>query len=395
MTKITEVIIESKKETKIYFAKQCQKKITKIEKEKLRRKKCYCPHCKKEENYVKRGSRERRLKTSEGEIRFQVKQIQCKKCKKIQRPIIGWLNLKARQQITEDLLEKASQVAINTSYKTAKRITKTFTGSEISANSIRKKILEKAKKIKEEQSQAPPEDYKVIMKDSTKGKTGKTKRGEDINIAFGAKGRSYIKNRKTGELSRPGIIGQILNVTVGDDKTFAGIQHKTENVMTDGDRSIKNKAKAIKNSEKIIFHRCNWHLPRMFGYALYHDGLITKPERSKYVFLLHSIIKYSFKNYEKYYQELKELCKKHKLKRALKYLQNAEQEFYNTKKNPIKLGDKYLLSNSPIERVMREVDRRADIGCRWSKKGLEAITIVRLNHIYNNKVLPDNSIEIY
>jgi hypothetical protein len=394
MQKITEVIRESKIDAREHFKKVCQKKIGDMEKKILKRKVCMCPNCQKIQKYVKRGSRGRKLRTSEGEIEFKIKQIQCKECRKIFRPIINFLGLKPRQMITDEFLEKASSVAIHTSYQTSKEITETFTGEGISAKTIRKKILAEAAEIKAEQATVPPEEYVAILKDSTKGKTGKTKRGEDINIAFGVTGRHYIVNRKTGELTRPGIIGKILSVSVGDDKTFSNIQHKTKNIMTDGDRSIKNKAKAMKNSEEITFHRCHWHLPRMMGFALYNDGLKKKSQRTKFTNKLSNLIKNSFNNYEKYYQELIDECKNDELNKTVTYLKNAKQEFYNTKKNPIMLGDKPLLANSPVERVMREVDRRADIGSRWSNIGLEAITTVRLNHLYNKKIFPNNSLAL-
>ena len=121
----------------------------------------------------------------------------------------------------------------------------------------------------------------------------------------------------------------------------------------------------------------------MFGYALYNDGLKYKKHRRKLVSDLANIVKYSHNNYSKYYQELIENCKTQGLSKAVVYLKNAEQEFYNTKKNPIMIDGIPLLSNSPVERVMREVDRRIDIGVRWSSKGMEAITRVRLHYLYN------------
>ena len=153
--------------------------------------------------------------------------------------------------------------------------------------------------------------------------------------------------------------------------------------MTDGDRSIKNKVKTMNNYKKINLHRCNWHLPRMLGYTLWNDDLIKKSDRKKYINKLHSIIHYSFNNYKTYYEELIAECKKDGLTKSVKYLQNAKQEFYNTKEKPIIIDNIPLLANSPVERVMREIDRRVDNGSRWSSKGLEAMTRVRLNYVYN------------
>jgi hypothetical protein len=151
--------------------------------------------------------------------------------------------------------------------------------------------------------------------------------------------------------------------------------------MSDGAGSVKKKTKY--SDKDIIFHRCHWHLSRMLGFVLYNDGLKSKKERVPFVSNLAMIIKHSFKNYKKYYNELITELKEKELFKAVKYLKNAEKEFYNTKETPIIIDGVPLLSNSPIERVMREVDRRMDNGARWSTQGAEAITRVRLNYIYN------------
>lgn len=389
---ITKLVKKSKQESKEYFRKKCEKKIEQYEKKKMRRKRIRCPNCESDEPYRKRGKRERKLRTSEGEIEFKMQQVECKKCKKVYKPLTHWLGLKPRMRITEEYLDKAIKTAIHTSYKVASQISQEFTGEKISGRSIQKGMLSKAEEIRREKESAPPETYTVMLKDSTKGKTGKTQRGEDINITYGIKGKVMNVDKKTGEIKRSRLIGDILSVSVGNDTPFKKIQHQTENVMTDGDPGIKNKVKHLKESEGITFHRCTWHLSRMLGFALYHDGLKTKKERKIYVHSLASIIKYSHNNYRKYYQELMEKCEKRGLKKAVTYLKNAQQEFFNTKEKTVRIDTwlpdgtpikpTALLANSPIERVMREVDRRADIGVRWSQKGLQAITTVRLHFLY-------------
>jgi len=383
MSEITNIINESKIDTREYFKKICQKKINSLEKKKLRNKTCYCPHCNVRHKYTHKGRRNRKLRTSGGIIEFKLKQIKCKNCLKIYRPLIGWLDLKPRQVITEELLEKAIFTAINCSYANSSKITRIFTKEKISPRTIRKALIKESDKIKAEKAKEKPKEFKAMLNDSTKGKTGKTTRGEDINIVYGLTGRRFDINQETGEVKRSYFIGDIIHVSVGNKKSFANIQHTTENMMTDGDRSIKNKVKTMRNYEKINLHRCNWHLPRMLGYTLWNDDLIKKSDRKKYINKLHSIIHYSFNNYKTYYEELIAECQKDGLRKSVKYLQNAKQEFYNTKEKPIIIDNIPLLANSPVERVMREIDRRVDNGSRWSSKGLEAMTRVRLNYVYN------------
>jgi len=383
MNILTRIISTSKTEAKKYFKKRCQKKIERFENMRLRKKTSYCPHCKTEYQYIRRGKRNRRLRTSGGEVMFQIQQLQCKKCSKIYRPLIQLLNISPRQMITEELLDKSIEVAIHTSYQVASDITVKLTGEKVSSRKIQSHIIKKSEEIKQNKANEPPKKYKVILEDSTKANTGKTKRGEDVNIAYGITGRKLKINKKTGEIKRQLLIGDIISVSVGNNKTNK-TQHTTDNVMTDG-AGVKNKKKKYsKTDEETVFHRCHWHLSRMLGYALYNDGIKTKKQRNPFVSKLAVIIKYSFKNYRKYYKELMEDLREKEYFKAVKYLKNAEQEFYNTKENPVIIDGIPLLSNSPVERVMREIDRRVDNGARWSKKGLESITNVRLQYLYNN-----------
>lgn len=379
---ITQIIEGVKDESRKYFQKRCQSKIEGLEKANLRKWKNLCPNCKEDYGHIKKGRRGRRLRTSQGEVNFQIQQVQCKKCKRTYRPLIEWLELTPRQIITEELLDKTIEVVIHTSYKVASQLTKSFTGESVSSRRIHKAIRKKSEEIKQTQANAPPKEYTVILEDSTKANTGKTKRGEDVSVTYGITGRTLITNKETGEIKRQLLLGDILSVTVGNEIS-ASNQHKTNNVMTDGAESVKKKKKYQKNNENVIFHRCNWHLSRMLGFALYNDGLKTKKQRIPFVSTLANIIKYSHRNYRTYYQDLIEKLREKELFKAVKYLENAEQEFYNTKEKPVIIDGIPLLANSPVERVMREIDRRVDIGVRWTKQGLEAITRVRLQYLYN------------
>ena len=385
MSTITQIIRDSKEESKKIFQSKCQRKIEAYERRMMKRKKrCICQHCNENCTHILKGKRNRNLRTSNGVLTFKIQQVKCKNCNKTYRPLIKWLGLEKRQRITEEFLDKSIVVAIYTSYKTASKITENLTGEKITSRRIQNAILEKSEKIRREKANKPSKKYIVMCEDSTKVKTGRTKRGDDINIVYGITGRELKVNKKTGEIKRRLLKGEILSIVVGNKKSVK-IQHTTRNVMSDGAGTVKKKNKYTNEKvEDVVFHRCNWHLSRMLGFALYNDGLKTKKERIPFVSKLALIIKFSFNNYRQYYKDLINELKEKQYYKAVKYLQNAEQEFYNTKEKPIMIDGIPLLSNSPVERVMREIDRRVDIGVRWSQKGVEAITRVRLNYIYTN-----------
>lgn len=237
---VSQIITESKIASQKYFAKRCQKKITRLEKGKLCKKRNFCPRCKEETGFIRKGTRTRRLRTSEGEIYFEVQQISCRNCTHIYRPLIAWLELQARQVITEDLLNKGIAVAIHTSYQVASHLTKELTGTPLGKRKIRESILKKSEEIRKNEAAAPPQDYLVILEDSTKGNTGKTKRGEDIHITYGITGRICKIDKETGEIKRPLLLGKILSVSVGT-YDHEPLQHRTCCVMTDGAGAIQKK----------------------------------------------------------------------------------------------------------------------------------------------------------
>lgn len=58
--------------------------------------------------------------------------------------------------------------------------------------------------------------------------------------------------------------------------------------------------------------------------------------------------------------------------------ENAEKETFTYLKEPFAYID-----TSPLEREMRELNRRADIGARWSPKGLENVLKLMFHHRLN------------
>ena len=388
MSKLNKIITESKLDSTKHLKKRCQQRITSLENKYLKSKRLPCVNCECETWFIKKWRRDRSVKSSEWILGLWIQQTQCIDCKKISRPIIAILWLKPRQIITDEFLDKCIEVAIHTSYKNTSNIAKKFTWEKISWNTVRKEIARKAAAIKQGQENKESETYAVVLTDATKWKTWKTKRWEDINIVYWLKWRWTQKTDSvTWKPIRSYVTWDIIHVSVWSKKNFK-TQHKTSNVICDWEIWIQSRIrKWIQSTDhnEIRIHRCNWHLSRMLWFALYCDWLRTKKQRFKYVNRLASIVMFSFKNYKQYYEELIDYCKEQDLMRWVKYLENAKQEFYNTKEHPVMLDWKPLLANSPIERVMREIDRRVDNWSRWTAKWMEAMTRVRLEYMYNRK----------
>ena len=72
------------------------------------------------------------------------------------------------------------------------------------------------------------------------------------------------------------------------------------------------------------------------------------------------------------YQNFLKTLKDNNLINSFGHLKNAENEIVTSRENRFDYH-----TTSPVEREMREINRRADIGVRWSVKGIENLLLVK------------------
>jgi len=151
--------------------------------------------------------------------------------------------------------------------------------------------------------------------------------------------------------------------------------------------------------------RCQWHLPRQLGFALYEDG-IKKPEQVEHLDKLAGLIKIELPSadYKSITREMrdqiqgqvteaKETMKSLALtfqrkgyQAAASYLRNATENAFTIVEKWLELGYMPPKAISLLERVMREMGRRIKkIGAAWKEKGVLAVARVLLTRIYDPK----------
>ncbi len=91
-----------------------------------------CPHCHERSSFVRRGSRPRKLKTSEGIIEFSLYQVTCKSCRKTFSPFPQLLGLKPRTRISTEFEEKIVKLALGNSYDKTSKYIEEFIATTIS-----------------------------------------------------------------------------------------------------------------------------------------------------------------------------------------------------------------------------------------------------------------------
>ena len=321
-----------------------------------------CPHCNERSSFVRRGHRSRKLKTSEGIIEFNLYQVTCKSCKKTFSPFPQLLGLKARARISTEFEEKIVELALNNSYSKTSEYINSFTKSTISHTASRDITLRVSDNINLNQEST---EFDTILIDGTKVKSGLKERGSEIHLAISPI-KKTVKNGRTYTEKR------LVAFSIGDtDKGLKSqlSKYSCDNVIIDGDNSYLNLVKDV--FEDATYRRCKWHIPRQILHLLYMNKVPVR-EREPFILGLVNILNTNdyykalsgYFNYIQMFEELKFYDIVTFLKNAMSGLFINEEDWINKNKHT---------SNSLIEREMREINRRTDVGCRWTDKGVYKI----------------------
>ena len=143
-------------------------------------------------------------------------------------------------------------------------------------------------------------------------------------------------------------------------------------IVHDGDMNVTGCAPFIQ--------RCLWHLVHQLKHFLWLDGL-PHQQKEPYVKELIDIL---FKSrttqiMKEQYQRFLEKLRTNQLLNSFEHLKNAQDEIATSRDNEFNYH-----TTSPVEREMREINRRTDIGVRWSIPGIENLLLVK-TYIAMNK----------
>jgi len=167
-------------------------------------------------------------------------------------------------------------------------------------------------------------------------------------------------------------------------------------LVTDGDTNILKGIKGV----NIIFQRCLWHIPHQMKYYLWKDEVARKSGEWFYIIgrllditairsliydedEINAVIKIKTERLE----ELIKYCREKGLNHCVTYLQNAMPDMFTAFRN--RLNGK---TTSKVERVMRTVNLRINVG-KWSTKGALNAMKIRLAHYYNGFDIKDEQDE--
>jgi hypothetical protein len=307
-----------------------------------------CPTC-RSLDLIRKGWRSRVLATSRGRLQLTVLQAHCKNCRRTFRPLNKALGLPSSRRLLDELMEKAVFLGTQVSFARSADMLKQLTGGVLSAEGIRRHLARQAALL-----QLPePMSGQTVLVDSTKVKAGAKERGEPVYLAITAE-PGPLKNQ------RPSCRKQLVHLHVGNSKQLKRRLKamKCTHVVHDGGEDLTGCA--------LHVQRCRWHLHYQLKHYLWQDG-VPFAMRGAFQETMSHILGDRHRGPERY-QKWQENLAQIGLITTANHLSNAANEAFSYLKEPFDYID-----TSPLEREMRELNRRADIGARWSPQGLENV----------------------
>lgn len=314
--------------------------------------------------FLRRGTRTRRLKTSSGEIEFSLTQVTCPACKKTRVAAEELLGLAPRQRISTELERRLVERVYDTSYARSAETARACMGVKVSTSTLHRCVQETAQKLE----LTPDPTSEVVVADGTKVRAGGRAELEDLRMAFQIIGRDE-------QGGRPHVQKRLLGLAVGT-RTWTqvlGDAPATKVVVTDAELALRAH---VRDCYPAARHQhCEWHVSHTLNWSLRADG-VGSDDRKQLRKELGSII----------WGEGSPASRREALARYTERLRSCRLSY-----NQLRNAMPYILfdeesperTTSVIERQMREVDRRAWIGVRWSEPGLSNLLTLSFAKTHN------------
>jgi len=318
-----------------------------------------CPRC-DGRHFTRKGKRHRCYRSVLGKIRLPIVQVQCSVCGCRFCPYKDQIGLAFTDRISPTLKRRQLELTCQISYNKARAFVESCLGISCSGWTIRKEIDKEAEEIRGKPVTAKDE---IVYHDSTKVPAGTKERGVPIHLAVASTPGTKRHRRKRLLFLRTGSAKQI-------KKSLKAL--KAKGIVHDGDMDLSGCAQWVQ--------RCLWHLVHQLKHFLWQDNLPIE-QRAPYVKELIGILHRSpnVKEMKGTYRSFIQKLKLNGLIQSAVHLRNAEPEIATFREHGI-VG----YTTSPVEREMREINRRVDIGVRWSVPGVENLLLVKMHMAMND-----------
>jgi len=326
---------------------------------------CGVVHCGREAALVRRGRRARKVKTSSGELVFGLHQLTCRECGRTWSPFAAWLGLRPRQRICEELERKLVEWVTELSYAKTSQLGSEWLGATLSPRTLHRCVQRRGAAV----CFTPAPECAVALADGTKVPAGRGERGCEIRFCLQILGRE-------AEHGRPRVRRRLAGWSVGAGPWSRAIPAgvASEAIVTDREPGL---AEVVQKEHPGVFHgTCEWHLGHSLDHFLLLDRVPNR-ERKQRVAELGRILWGAASQRGAALRALRD---------ALQPYRQAHTMLRNVSPYVISRRRPAERTTSVIEREMREINRRTDVGARWSIPGVDHL--LRLRHA--RRINPDD-----
>jgi hypothetical protein len=306
---------------------------------------------------LRRGKRLRKLKTSSGELEFPLKQVTCRDCRRTWSPFARMLGLLPRQRIAEELERKLVECVIDLPYGKTCALAGAWLGVRVSPKTLHRCVQERGSRVRF----TPAEPTAVVLADGTKVPAGPSERGMEVRFSFQILGRHEEHGRPVVEKR---IAGWGAGVGSWRDALPPGIA--TESLVTDREKGLPELLR--ERFPDLRHQHCEWHLGHTLSHLLYLDGLGVKARRPLKSELAKIVWGKTTRDRRGAYAAF---CAK------LACYPKAHTMLTDASENVLFDKPSSERTTSVIEREMREINRRTDVGVRWSERGVNNLLKLR------------------
>jgi len=325
-----------------------------------------CPRC-GGTALIRKGWRSRVLRTSRGSLHLEVVQMRCKACGRTFRPANAVVGLPFERRFLDELVEKAIGLGIQMPFGRASRIMKALLADAPSPEGLRGQIAARAAAL------SPCDDVadKTVLVDSTRVKAGDNPRGSAVHLAITA----VVGPEVAG---RPTIDKRLVHLHVGDSEGLRQrlLELPIERLVHDGGINLEACARRVQ--------RCRWHLVHQLEHYLWQDGLKVA-HRRLYQDRLQAMLWHNSPRAPVALDGFIKELQHDGFRQSAEHLKNAQPQTFTWQ------SDKgfAFTTTAPLEREMRELNRRADVGARWTNRGIENVLKVLFHYRLNeNPTVP-------
>lgn len=348
-----------------------------------------CPGCGSVRGFRRRGAqvRQRKLVTLVGEVHLTSRMVCCRSCDRRFSPLSQLLGLAARQRRTGGLAQATAALAVEVAYAKAARLMAALGGVSVSARTIRRDLIDAAP-----QRLGPRDgvhEVPVLLLDGTGERAGSAKGGVALHLAVGIVSRQAVSGRRVCGV-------ELLGATLGEPwavlfDLLDGIDPSL--IVLDGEEELSTLA--AQRFAGVPRQRCLWHLVRAVIKLLRYTDRAATRDIDAAIADLELIIGNAWAdrnldNARECLQLLAERLEDEGAPAAATHLRNAAGETFTFLTDPqagrLVAGHKGRpdVGTGVLERVMREMNRRTDVGVRWSIPGIRALLMTKLQHKYHH-----------